>query len=413
MALKKKPKIRFFPILFIFLFLIFILITAIQLLSSRKVTTKTKAETPTQYLLNPSFEETVDDGDGSYDAANWKIIEGYAKRGTGDVSPEDEKKELVKVVGQNNEVTPYDGEKMIKISNKRNLKAAIMQYYTEVISTGKFTQELAVYPASNEYLQQLEVRGRPDFPEVYGLQLYSLKFSNSNIEVCVRTGGPDADHICGYDQLLPSLSKNQWSAVKTELEKIEPTPDGISQWKLTIWLNDGIIFSSGTKQYPFVQYIKDLRHVFIGDECEGGAQQKCDGPDGVIYYDASFARIGAAQNNDTSAENNTREKDDLGLVVNAKKFSNPEIVKAEWSEAPLANPDFNGFSVDIRRKSDNELISIKNERDVEKKNQKVFNNVKLLDGEYYVRLIARYENNVFKVERKSSSYLNGHITPHE
>ena len=412
MAVKKKPEVRLSLSLILLMLISLALVIIGASLYSSKITTNTKAKVPISYLLNASFEETIEDGDATNDPKDWRVIEGYAIRGTGDVPKEDERSELVQVVSKENEIAPYDGEKMLKVTNKRELKAAVMQYYFPLVTVNEFEQSLAVYPVSDQYLQQLEVRGKPDFPDVYGQQFYSLKFSHDNIEVCVRTGGPDSEHICGYDKFLSPLPKNQWSLVKTKLVKTESTEDKTSQWKLTISINNEIVFESGQGEYPYVQYIKSILYVFFGDECEGGEKQECDGPDGLVYYDYAFAQGVRTENQPTESVSKTdRSKEDLGLVVSAKEGSKPNIVVAKWSDAPINDPDFLGFSVDIRRASDDALVSIRSERDVEKNTGKVFQKVKLKDGEYFVRLIARYKNNVFKVEKRSFSYINGEIVP--
>ncbi|MBI3980841.1 hypothetical protein HY345_02485 [Candidatus Microgenomates bacterium] len=235
-------------------------------------------------LKNSGFENIQSDSPAGYDPTDWKVIEGYAIAGTGEVPPENEKKEYVQDVEAEGSISPAEGNRMLKVNNHKLFKSAIIQYYTSVINSGTLIQKLSVYPLTNNYLQQLEVRGRPDFPEVYGLQLYSLKFYGDKLRVCVRTGGPDAAHICGYDKNLARLPIKEWSTIETRLKKVNPTANGVSRWKLTMLLNGQKIFDSGNGGYPYVEYIKDLRHIFLGDECEQ-PNQECDGPDGTLYYD--------------------------------------------------------------------------------------------------------------------------------
>jgi hypothetical protein len=74
----------------------------------------------------------------------------------------EEHPELVSVVGMEQGVAPYEGNRMLKIDARLHLKANVRQFYRHPITDGKLVQEVALYPYSEKYLQQLEIRGKRD-----------------------------------------------------------------------------------------------------------------------------------------------------------------------------------------------------------------------------------------------------------
>ncbi len=63
---------------------------------------------------------------------------------------------------------------MLKVDARLRLKSSVRQYYSQPVSGGRLIRELAVYPFQGEYVQQIEIRGRPDFREVEGNEMFHL-----------------------------------------------------------------------------------------------------------------------------------------------------------------------------------------------------------------------------------------------
>lgn len=191
-------------------------------------------------LRNGGFEVTVQDRDGAFDPAVWGVVEGKTRKGTGNVIRE--KPELVQVVTASEPfIQPFEGEKMLRVGARLRLKSSVHQFYQQPISDGALHQRLAVYPASGEYLQQIEVRGQPDFREVEGKELFHLRFADAGVLLRVRTGRPDFKGQSGFWKIFPPLPRGEWSQVAIWLSKTDPTRDGqgrtVSQWKLFIALS--------------------------------------------------------------------------------------------------------------------------------------------------------------------------------
>jgi hypothetical protein len=244
------------------------------------------------YLKNPGFEETVPDKDHTLDPADWLVTEGKTRQGTHDVI--EEMPELVQVVGAERQIRPCDGNKMLKIDARLTLKSSVIQYYPEPISAGRLIQELAVHPTPREYVQQIEIRGDPDFREVEGREIFHLRWTDEGMLLRVRTGRPDFKGQSGFYRVFPSLPNDRWSFIRITLEKTLPTrdPEGrtISQWKLRVEVNGQTLFDSD-RERVYAQYIQSAEFVFIGDETMSGETHKLnpsgtgDGI-GIVYYDA-------------------------------------------------------------------------------------------------------------------------------
>lgn len=127
------------------------------------------------YLKNWGFEETVTDKDGTLDPSGWDVTEGEAIKGTDNVPPDKEQPALVQVVGAEGNIRPCDGDRMLKIDARLHLKSSVHQPYLQPISEGRLVQELAVYPLSEEYVQQIEVRGERDFKGIEGKEMFHLR----------------------------------------------------------------------------------------------------------------------------------------------------------------------------------------------------------------------------------------------
>jgi len=273
-----------------------------------------KEESRLQLLLkNTGFEEVIPDkGDNgkTFDPAIWDVVEGKTEKGTANVI--EEWPGLIQVVSKENGVLPYEGNKMLKIDARLYVKTNIRQFYSQPISEGKLVQEIFLYPFSNEYLQQIEIRGTRDKGRtgykkgeeegIRGNQLLSLKYSHLGMLLVVTTGKETKNgrHIIWKE--LPALPQNQWSKIKIVLEKVEPGRDEIgefSQFKLSLYLNDKLLYQSGRPNEPYVQFFSSADFVVIGDDYvlpEGKSQDKDKimGPTtgdsfGIIYYDLANA----------------------------------------------------------------------------------------------------------------------------
>jgi hypothetical protein len=211
-------------------------------------------------LMNSGFEEATSDADA--DPLAWVVTEGRTEYGTDHVI--EEWPELVTVVGSERGVAPYEGVRMLKIDARLYLKSNVRQFYRHPVMLGKLVQEIALYPYSEEYLQQFEIRGRrdPDFryreDGVRGNQLFSLKYSHEKMLLVVTTGSEwrHGRHIIWKE--FPPLPHRRWSLVKVVLEKIPPTRDEygriISQWRLSLYLNGELLYESGRPGEPYIQY---------------------------------------------------------------------------------------------------------------------------------------------------------------
>jgi hypothetical protein len=244
------------------------------------------------YLRNPGFEETIEDKDHTLDPADWLVTEGKTRKGTHDVI--EEMPELVQVVGAEHGIAPCEGEKMLKIDARLTLKSSIIQDYLQPVREGRLVQELAVHPlAGQEYVQQIEIRGDPDFREVEGREIFHLRWTDEGMLLRVRTGSPDFKGQSGFYKIFPPLPSNRWSVMRITIEKTVPTQDEegrtVSQWKLRVEVNGETLFSSEQEQV-YAQYIKSAGFVFIGDETDSGRTHKLkpsstgDGI-GIVYYD--------------------------------------------------------------------------------------------------------------------------------
>ncbi len=267
-------------------------------------------------LLNSGFEELVLDKDKSFDPANWQVTEGKTeviyrddvRYGTDRVI--EEWPELIQVVSEENKIKPPEGQKMVKIDARIYLKTNFRQYYPEPIKEGKLVQEIYLYPQGKEYLQQIEIRGtkdegiggKRDEEGVRGNQLFSLKYSHEKMMLVVTTGKEweRGRHIIWKE--FPPLPQNQWSLIEIILEKAESTKDEygrtISQWKLSLYLNDQLLYQSGRKDEPYIQYFQSADFIVIGDDYVLPEDKPADknkiGPTtgdsfGIIYYDGVFA----------------------------------------------------------------------------------------------------------------------------
>jgi len=275
---------------------------------------RNKEEGRLQLLLkNSGFEETIpDQGDNgkTFDPAIWGVAEGKTEKGTANVI--EEWPGLIQVVSKENGVLPYEGNKMLKIDAMLYVKTNVRQYYNQTISEGKLVQEIALYPFSNEYLQQIEIRGTRDEGRtgyktgeeegVRGNQLFSLKYSHLGMLLVVTTGKETKNgrHIIWKE--FPALPQNQWSKIKIVLEKAEPGRDEIgefSQFKLSLYVNDKLLYQSGRPDEPYIQFFSSADFVVIGDDYvlpEGKSPDKDEimGPTtgdsfGIIYYDLANA----------------------------------------------------------------------------------------------------------------------------
>jgi len=268
-----------------------------------------KSEYGKAFLQNTGFEETVLDKGGTLDPKIWQVAEGKTVPGTAHVI--EEKPELVSVVGSEQGVIPYEGNKMLKIDARLYLKTNIRQSYPQPVTEGKLIQEIALYPYSERYLQQFEIRGRHDKgikgkkdPErgIRGNQLFSFKYSNEKILLVVTTGQKwkRGRHIIWKE--FPPLPLKKWSLVKVVLEKVQPTKDEfgrtISQWKLSLYLNGKLLYESGREGEPYIQYFQSADFVVIGDDYvlpeNKPAEKNHLGPTtgdgfGVVYVDSARA----------------------------------------------------------------------------------------------------------------------------
>jgi hypothetical protein len=271
--------------------------TPLPTATSAPTATTTCSENPPSeaqlYLKNPSFEETIPDKDHTLDPADWLVTEGKTRKGTHDVI--EEMPELVQVVGAERQIRPCDGNKMLRIDARLTLKSSVIQYYPEPISAGRLVQELAVHPlAGQDYVQQIEIRGKRDFRGVEGLEIFHLRWTDEGMLLRVRTGRPDFKGQSGFYRVFPPLPNDRWSFIRITLEKAIPTRDQegrtVSQWKLRVEVNGQALFDSEREQV-YAQYIQSAEFVFIGDETMSGKTYKLkpsntgDGI-GIVYYDA-------------------------------------------------------------------------------------------------------------------------------
>jgi len=110
---------------------------------------------------------------------------------------------------------------MLIIDARLYVKTNIRQYYSQPINKGKLVQKIALYPFSNEYLQQIEIRGTRDKGRrgykkgegeggIRGKQLFSLKYSLLGMLLVVTTGKETKNgrHIIWKE--LPPLPQKQW-----------------------------------------------------------------------------------------------------------------------------------------------------------------------------------------------------------
>ena len=219
-------------------------------------------------LKNSGFEDAIpDQGDNgkTFDPAIWIVAKGKTEKGTANVI--EEWPGLIQVVSKENEVLPYEGDRMLKIDARLYIKTNSRQYYTQPIREGKFVQEIALHPFSNEYLQQIEIRGTTDKNRQYkegttdigirGNQLFSLKYSHLGMLLVVATGEEtkNGKHIIWKE--YPALPKKQWSKIKIFLEKAGPGRDEIgefSQFKLSLYVNDKLLYQSGEANKPYIQF---------------------------------------------------------------------------------------------------------------------------------------------------------------
>jgi hypothetical protein len=260
-------------------------------------------------LENTGFEEVTPDSGGTFDPLLWKVTEGKTKIGTAEVI--EEHPELVRVVGAEQGVVPYEGNRMLKIDARLYLKTNVRQFYRYPITEGKMTQEVALYPYSEKYLQQLEIRGKRDpgikgkkDPEkgVRGNQLFALKYSGEKMLLVVTTGTEwrRGRHLIWKE--FPPLPHQKWSLVRVVLDKVASTQDEwgrpISRWKLSLYLNEKLLYESGREGEPYIQYFQTADFIVIGDDDvlrEGDPAEKNRlGPTtgesfGVVYVDSAHA----------------------------------------------------------------------------------------------------------------------------
>jgi hypothetical protein len=265
-------------------------------------------------LKNTSFEEIIpekgDNGE-TFDPTIWGVTEGKTEKGTDNVT--EEWPELIQVVSKENEVLPYEGDKMLKIDARLYVKTNIRQYYSQPISEGKLVQEIALHPFSNEYLQQIEIRGTRDKNRRYkegtteggirGNQLFSLKYSHLGMLLVVTTGEETKNGKHFIWKEYPALPQKQWSKIKIVLEKTEPGRDEIgefSQFKLSLYLNDKLLYQSGRPDEPYVQFFSSADFVVIGDDYvlpeDKRPEENRMGPTtgdsfGIVYYDNASAYL--------------------------------------------------------------------------------------------------------------------------
>ncbi len=268
------------------------------------------------FLLNSSFEKTILDKDNTLDPAKWKVTEGKTevikRNGTryGTDRVIEERPELIQVVSEENNIKPVDGQKMVKVDARLYLKTNFRQYYSEPIKKGKLVQEIYLYPKSKEYLQQIEIRGKKDKgiggkraeKGVRGNQLFALKYSHEKMLLVVTTGKEwqRKRHII-WKEFKP-LPPRQWSLIKIILENAKPTKDKyqrtISQKKLSLYLNGKLLYQSGRKDEPYVQYFQSADFIVIGDdyvlpEHKSAKKNKMTPTSGdsfgIVYYDSASA----------------------------------------------------------------------------------------------------------------------------
>ncbi len=202
---------------------------------------------------------------------------------------------LVQVVGPEGPIRPYHGNRMLRVDARLTLKSSVLQYYLQPVSEGRLIQELAVYPLSGEYVQQIEIRGKPDFREVEGNEMFHLRWTDEGLLLRVRTGSPDFKGQSGFYKIFPPLPRDRWSFIRITLERTEPTKDldgrTISQWKLVVEVNGDRLFDSDQAGAVYAQYIRSAEFVFVGDETMSGRTRKLNPSNtgdgiGIVYYDA-------------------------------------------------------------------------------------------------------------------------------
>ncbi len=244
------------------------------------------------YLKNPSFEETIAYKEGDLDPPGWEVTEGKVIKGTREMI--EEIPDLVQVVGPMGSISPCDGNQMLKVDAQLALKSSIVQYYPQPISEGGLIQELAVYPFSKEYTQQIEIRGERDFKGIEGKEMFHLRWTDEGLLLRVRTGSPDFKGQSGFYKIFSPLPRDRWSFIRLTLEKAEPIKDSqdrtISQWKLLLEVNGETLFDSD-KEKVYAQYIRSIEFIFIGDETMSGTTRKLNPSNtgdgvGIVYYDA-------------------------------------------------------------------------------------------------------------------------------
>ncbi len=223
----------------------------------------------------------------------------------------EEKPELIQVVSNENGVSPYKGEKMLKIDARLYVKTNIRQYYASAINEGGLIQEIALYPLSEEYLQQIEIRGERDkgrggYKEgneegIRGNQLFALKYSHEGMLLVITTGEEvkHGRHIIWKE--FPQLPAKQWSKIRIILERVEDGKDkqGVfSQFKISLYVNNKLLYQSGRPNEPYIQFFKSADFIVIGDDYvlpEDKSPEKnkmaptAGDSYGIIYYDNVYA----------------------------------------------------------------------------------------------------------------------------
>jgi hypothetical protein len=270
------------------------------------------------YLLkNMSFEKIIPDkGDNgnTSDPVSWFVVEGKTEKGTYNVIKE--RPELIQVVSNENGVSPYKGNKMVKIDARLYVKTNIRQYYASTINEGILVQQIALYPLSDEYLQQIEIRGDRDKDRGYrgnengneneeegvrGNQLFALKYSHEKMLLVVTTGEEvkNGRHIVWKE--FPPLPAKQWSKIRIILEKVDDGKDEkgtFSQFKLTLYINGKLLYQSGRQDEPYIQFFKSADFIVIGDDYvlpEDKSPEKnkmtptAGDSYGIVYYDGVYA----------------------------------------------------------------------------------------------------------------------------